>query len=335
MPRSSNQKLKALYLSRILLERTDENNVMTAQDLLSALTAYDVPADRKSIYSDIDALRDFGYDIVLRRGVGGGYFIASRDFELPELKLLVDAVQSSRIITDKKSNALVKKLSKLTSEKQAKQLKRQVHIQGRTKALNETVYYTIDSIHSAINENKKISFKYFNYNITKNRVYKKPDKVYIRTPVAMCWNDDNYYLITYSPQFDMPFATYRVDRIAEVEMLDEFADKFDSKMFSITDYIKQNFGMFSGEAIRAKIVFDESLVSTVLDRFGADTMLIKHDEGKFLITTNVSATPIFLSWIFQFGEKAEILAPESLREAMRDMLKVGNEIYAGKKSNAK
>ena len=330
MPRYSTQKLKPLYLARILLERTDENNVMSTTDLVNAMSAYDIPVERKSIYDDIDALRQYGMDIELRRGKKGGYYIASRDFELPELKLLVDAVQSSRLITAKKSSELIKKLSKLTSISQAKLLNRQVHISGRAKALNESVYYVIDSIHEAINTGKKISFKYFNYSITKSRVYKRPDKAYIRTPVAMCWNEDNYYLVTFAPQFEKPYATYRVDRMTEVEVLEEKADKCDKKVFSLSEYIKQNFGMFTGETIAAKIAFDENLVSVVLDQFGSDTHLTPFGENRFIINANVSATPVFLGWIFQFGNQAEILEPESLRNAMLSLLASESKKYRAK-----
>jgi len=327
MPRYSSQKLKPLYLARVLLENTDENNVMSTTDLVNALAAYDIPVERKSIYDDIEALRHYGMDIELRRGKKGGYYVASRDFELPELKLLVDAVQSSKIITVKKSRELIKKPSKLTNTSQAKLLNRQVHISGRAKALNESVYYVIDSIHEAINSGTKISFKYFNYDITKNRVYRQSDRLYVRTPVAMCWKDDNYYLVTYAPQFENPYATYRVDRMTEVDVLDEKADKRNDKEFKITEYIKQNFGMYSGETVKAKIAFDESLVSVVLDQFGADTILRPHEDNKFVINVNVAATSVFLSWIFLFGNQVEILEPESLREDMRNMIETSNSIY--------
>jgi predicted DNA-binding transcriptional regulator YafY len=327
MPRHSNQKLKSLYLAKILLEFTDEDNVMTTADLVNALAKYSIPVERKSIYDDIETLRHYGLDIELRRGKKGGYYIASRDFELPELKLLVDAVQSSKLITDKKSNTLIKKLSKLTSSEQAKQLNRQVFISGRSKNLNETVYYTIDTIHTAINTDKKISFNYFYYNMSKKRIYIKDGKKYIRTPVALCWNNDNYYLVTYSPQFNIPFANYRVDRMTDVEILEEHSDKFGKVSFNITNYIKQSFGMFTGETIDAKIIFDKDLVSVVLDQFGTDTQLIRLNENKFFINAKVSASPVFLGWIFQFGDKVEILEPYSLREAMKNMLNCGKSIY--------
>jgi len=243
---------------------------MTAQSLVDALAAYDVPANRKSIYDDIEALKQFGLDIEHHRGKNGGYYVASRDFELPELKLLVDAVQSSRLITNAKSRELIKKISKLTSEAQAKQLKRQVFISGRAKNLNETVYYSIDAIHAAINAKKRICFRYFKLNPTKRRVYLQDGKPYYRTPVALCWNDDNYYLITYHPFFENPFASFRVDRMTDVIMLDEPAHKYDKKQFDVTDYIRRYFGMFTKKTEMARITFENHLVSVVIDHFGSD-----------------------------------------------------------------
>ena len=327
MPRSSNQKLKPLYLAQILLERTDEDNALTAQGIVDALAAYDIPANRKSIYDDIDALRQFGLDITLRHGKGGGYFISSRDFELPELKLLVDAVQSSQLITGKKSSELIKKLSKLTSAAQAKQLNRQVYISGRAKALNETVYYSIDAIHAAINEGKKISFKYFNYNTNKSRVYRRDESAYIRTPIAMCWNEDKYYLLAFYPQFDVPYATYRVDRMADVEVLGEDADNFDRKSFDVSEYIRKTFGMYAGETIMARLAFHDSLVSVVLDQFGNDIQMAGIGNGRFAINVEVSSSPVFIGWMFQLGDKAEIISPESLRAEMRGMIKTCGGIY--------
>ena len=327
MPRSSNQKLKLLYIAKILLEKTDDNHIMSSQDIVNALATYDVPAIRKTIYDDIEYLRQYGMDIELKRGNEGGYFVASRDFELPELKLLVDAVQSSRLITGKKSNELIQKLSKLTSAAQAKQLKRHIYINGRAKALNETVYYSIDAIHAAINEGRKISFKYFDYNTRKKRIYRRNDKPYIRTPIAMCWNEDKYYLLTYNPAYEDAYATYRVDRMANVEILDEKADKYDKKTFSVAEYIRKTFGMYAGETVLAKIAFHESLVSVVLDHFGSDTQMTDIGGNRFSINVEVSNSPVFLGWIFQLGDKVEIIEPENLRSAMCDMLDTGSGIY--------
>ena len=327
MPRLSNQKMKPLYLAKILLERTDENNVLTSQGIIDALAAYGIPATRKAIYDDIEAIRQFGLDVMLRHGKDGGYFIASRDFELPELKLLVDAVQSSRLITGKKSSDLIKKLSMLTSADQAKQLNRHIYLSGRAKALNENVYYSIDAIHAAINDGKKISFRYFDYNTKKKRVYRRNDKPYIRTPIAMCWNEDKYYLLTYNPAFGDPYATYRVDRMTGVEILDEVADKIDRKTFDVAEYIRKTFGMFAGETVLARIAFHDSLVSVVLDQFGSDVQMTDIGGSKFAISVKVASSPVFLGWVFQLGDKAEIIEPESLRSAMRNMLATGNGIY--------
>ena len=328
MPRSSNQKLKPLYLSRILLERTDEDNILTARELCDALAGYGITANRQSIYGDLEALRQFGLAVEHRGGKDSGYYIASRDFELPELKLLVDAVQSSRFITSSKSEELIAKLSKLTSSQRAKELKRQVYVAGRAKTLNKSVYYAIDAIHAAINDGKKISFKYFDYNVGKRREYRKSGKPYVRTPVALCWSDDNYYLITYLPDNEGDsFAQYRVDRMSDVETLADPADEFDRNSFNIAEHEKRLFGMYSGETVTASLAFDKSLVGAVLDHFGSDVQMSAIDRDSFYITVEVSASPVFLSWMLQFGRKAEILEPESLRESMRDLIAETSKKY--------
>ena len=319
MPRSSNQKFKGLYLAKIFAEKTDDNHALTALELVAELATHNIPANRKSIYDDIAALKDFGLDIQLRLGKGGGYYLASRDFELPELKLLVDAVLSSRLITGKKSRLLIDKISKLTSAAQATELCRQIHVSGRVKAPNEHIYYSIDAIHAAINSGRKISFKYFDYDVQKRRVYRKSGEAYTRTPVALVWNEDKYYLVAYSAAHEDALASYRVDRMASVEVLTEAADKYDRKRYNLADYVRHSFGMYAGELVTARLSFDVSLVNTVLDYFGSETRLIPMDDGRFCIDVEVSESPVFLAWVFQFGSKAEILAPEGLRTKLRDM----------------
>lgn len=250
MPSSPNQKMKLLYLMRILLERTDVDNVMTIKDIISSLAQYDIKAERKSLYSDLESLRQFGLNIESRKTKTVGYYIDARDFELPELKLLVDAVQSSHFITAKKSTELIKKLSALTSNPQARQLNRQVYIADRPKTINESIYYNIDTIHAAINAGCKITFKYFDYNADKKRIYRKDGEVYRQTPLALCWNDDKYYLICYSSKYD-GFTHYRVDRMSQVEVCDEKAEKPNKKQFNVAEHTKRVFGMYSGELVRA------------------------------------------------------------------------------------
>ncbi|MDL2253373.1 WYL domain-containing protein [Ruminococcaceae bacterium OttesenSCG-928-I18] len=314
MPSSPNQRMKLLYLMKILQEQTDENHALSIAELIAALAEYDVKAERKSLYSDMDLLRQFGLNIEVRKTKSVGYYVDSRQFELPELKLLVDAVQSSRFITTRKSNELIKKLSSMASVHQARELKRQVVMAERPKPLNESIYYNIDAIHEAINGRRKIDFRYFDYDANKNRVYRKNGDEYHQTPVVLCWNDDKYYLICYSSKYD-GFTHYRVDRMSHVTVCEEAADKYDKKQFNIAEHTKRVFGMYSGELVTAKLCFDNSLVNTVLDKFGSDLPLQKNGDC-FEVTVYVADSPVFLSWVFQFGDKAEILAPDSLRQAM-------------------
>jgi len=325
MPSSPNQKMKLLYLMQILLERSDEDHPLTVQELIQALAEYDIKAERKSIYSDLELLRQYGLDIETRQSKTFGYYIASRQFEMPELKLLVDAVQSSRFITQKKSRELIQKLSSLTSKPQAKQLKRQVLVAERPKAINESVYYSIDTIHLAIHDGFKISFQYFDYDLSKARAYRRNGAHYNLTPLALCWNDDNYYLICYNAKYD-DFNHYRVDRMSSVSISTEKADKLDQGRFNVAEHMKRVFGMYGGELVRAKLRFDQSLINLVLDRFGIDVPLHKVGDC-FEVSVEISESPVFLSWIVQFGDKAEIIAPDSLRESMRELICSLSEKY--------
>ena len=328
MPSSPNQRLKHLYLMKILLEKTDEQNTMTVAEIISALSVYGITAERKSIYTDMELLRQFGIDIETQRSKTVGYYVANREFELPELKLLVDAVQSSRFITQKKSGELIRKLSSLTSSEQAKQLRRQVFITGRAKTINEKIYYNIDGIHNAINNNRKIAFKYFDYDINKKQVYRKQGELYQNTPVALCWNEDKYYLIAYNAYYD-DLAHFRVDRMNNVELLDEEADIFDRKIFNAAEHAKRVFGMFDGEIVKAKLSFDSCLVNAVIDHFGKDICIIPSVDGWFDITVDVSISPVFLAWIFQFGRLAVIKSPEKLINAMQELLEEHMLNYSG------
>ena len=202
MPSSPNQRTKLLYLKKILLEKTDEQNPITMTEIISELAVYDIHAERKSIYNDLEILRQFGLDIETVKGKVRGYYIENRQFELPELKLLVDAVQSSRFITEKKSEGLISKLSSLTSQAHADDLKRHIFVTGRPKSINEQSYYSVDAIHSAINSGKKIMFKYFDYDVHKNRVFRKDGSVYQVTPVTLCWDSDKYYLVAYNIEYN-------------------------------------------------------------------------------------------------------------------------------------
>ena len=319
MPNTPNQKLKQLYLMKILMEQTDEEHPMSVKDLIDQLQLYGIASERKSLYADIERLADFGINVIKSKTNTVKYFVGERQFELAELKLMVDAVQSSRFVTAKKSAGLIKKISALGSVHQAKQLKRQVFVDGQPKTINESVFYNVDSIHAAINSQKKINFKYFDYNAKKRRAYRKDGGFYIQTPVALCWKDDSYYLIAYSAKHD-GFAHYRVDRMTNVSILNEPREPIGRDRFDVAAYTKKMFGMYSGELVRATLSFDPSLINVAFDRFGREIHLTEEADGMITFSAEVSASPVFLGWLLQFGSRAKIIAPDSLIAAMKDLI---------------
>ena len=221
MPRSSNQKLKLLYLLKILSEETDEQHYMNARELIARLGQYGIRAERKSVYDDLERLQEFGYDIIhTKTGEGSGYYLGGREFELAELKLLVDVVQASRFITLKKSRQLIHKLERLAGRNEAACLQRQVYVAGRVKTENESIYYNVDSIHNAITENKKIMFQYFQWNLKKEMELRHNGEMYHISPWGLSWNDENYYLVGYDSE-DQMIKHYRVDKMLKIRMSDE------------------------------------------------------------------------------------------------------------------
>ena len=270
MPRSSNQKLKLLYLAKILMENTDENHPMTVAEMISRLADYNVSAERKSIYDDLEALQVFGIDIVSVKSRSTGYYIGSRSFELPELKLLVDVVQSSKFITQKKTLSLIKKIESLASRYDAQLLSRQVYVQNRVKSMNESVYYNVDEVSAAIAGNKAVRFKYYEYTVGGGRRFKKNGGDYTASPFAMIWDDENYYLLAFDHDAGI-MKHFRMDKMASITALDEprqghelLADT------SMSSYFKKVFGMFSGDILNLLLSFTSHLARSVKDRFGKD-----------------------------------------------------------------
>lgn len=310
MPKSANQKFKILYLMKMFLETSDEQNPITVSQMIDELALYDIKAERKSIYDDIDALRVYGLDIIKVKGKTTGYFIASRDFEIPELKLLVDAVQCSKFITPKKSKELIKKLEGLASRYQAKHLHREVCLANRPKTYNESIYLNVDIIHEAISKKREIRFKYFDYSLNKRKVYRKDGDFYYTSPYGLSWDDEHYYLIAFSEKHD-DFIHYRVDRMSDVEIMEEFRIPLPrGEVFNLADYSKKVFRMFGGEGTKVEMWFDNSLVNVVIDRFGKDIRINKRDDSTFTIKTEVVLSAPFYAWIFQFMDKAGIVSPE-------------------------
>ena len=315
MPKSIGQKLKILYLMRILLTQTDEAHPLTVNELISGLSGYGVAAERKTIYDDIEALRLFGIDIVMEKTKTYGYYVAERDFELPELKLLADAVQSSKFITEKKSMQLIKKLEGLASSNDAWKLKRQVFIQNRVKSMNESIYYSVDTLHEAIAEGRKISFKYFDYNIKKERVFRRSGARYVVSPIVLSWSEENYYLIAHSDERE-GLSHYRVDKMSGVKKLDE--DRSGAVAgFNLADYSKKVFGMFGGEEADVKLRMHVSLAGAAIDQFGKDIIMVADGEQHFSVTVRVALSPVFYGWLFQFGELCEVLSPQALIDELR------------------
>lgn len=305
MKRTMVNKLKMLYLCDIFLQKTDENHYITMSEIISQLEMCGIQAERKAIYNDIEALRAYGMDIISVKGNKFGYYVASRDFELPELKLLADAVSSSRFLTKKKSDELLKKIEKLTSVYEAKQIKRQVFVTNRVKSVNERIYLNVDVINRAILEKKKISFRYFDYDINKNKKYRPG--IRICSPYSLAWNNEQYYLIAHYNK-RLSISNFRVDRMESVEILDEAYVK-PPKDFSIAEYMNSSFSMFSGKTTEIKLRFHNSLVNPVLDRFGKNVSLHRDSDDHFTVRVNVKAELPFYAWLFQFGTKAEIQEP--------------------------
>ncbi len=312
--KQSNQKLKLLYLLKILSEKTDEEHTITVPQMIEELSKYGISAERKSIYDDLECLKLFGVDICVEKSKTYNYFIASRDFELPELKLLVDSVQASKFITKKKSLELISKIEKLTSHENAKKLQRQVFVTNRVKTFNERIYYNVDKIHEAIANNKQITFKYFEYDVTKQKVYRKDGNLYMESPVSLTWDDENYYLITYKPKYNN-FTHYRVDKMENVSVTDQKRDLPDFE-FDLSNYSKTVFGMFGGEKTDVTIQFKNELAGVIFDQFGTDIPIIKTDGDYFKCTIKVAVSPQFLSWVISFGNRAKIIEPPAVKEKL-------------------
>lgn len=314
MSRSENQKLKLLYIKDYLERFSSEANPVSAGALISYLETQGISCERKSIYRDIEALREFGMDVQKRDGNGGGFFVDTRAFELPELKLLVDAVQSSRFLTEKKSRALVSKLCKLCSQDEERLLRREVAVAGRVKSMNESIYYNVDAIQEAIAANRKISFRYFDWDLRHQKKYR--EKSYEASPYALLWENDNYYLIAFTQTHGI--THFRVDRMERILALSTSRDRcLELEGRQMTGYSKKVFQMFRGQTQMVKLRFHRSLINVVYDRFGPDCLLIPDGEDYFTFTEVVEVSPMFLSWVMGFGSKAKILHPQSAAEACR------------------
>ena len=323
MAKGANQKLKMLYLTRIFAEQTDDEHALTLQEITSRLAAYDVNADRKTLYQDFEELRRYGLDIIAEhRGHNTYYFLGSRDVELPELKLLVDSVQAAKFITDRKSRELIRKLESLVSAHQARQLHRQVLISGRVKTMNESIYYNIDKLHSAINTNSQIRFQYYQWNVRKETELRRSGAWYSVSPWCLTWDDENYYLVAYDPGDDK-IKHYRVDKMLRIRLTGDprqGQERFGE--FDMAHYAKSLFGMYGGEETAVTLEGENAMVGVIIDRFGKDVPLVPVDGSRFEAKVNVAVSPQFLGWIMGLGGRVRITGPGPVLGQMRDLVRL-------------
>ncbi len=313
MPKGKQQKLKLYYLSRIMTEKTDDEHGLSMKEIQMRLAEYGCTADRKSLYDDLEALRVLGIDII-GEPVGGGYLyhVGKKQFDIAELKLLVDAVQSSKFITEKKSNELIKKLTNMASDYEAAQLKRQVMVQGRVKTMNESIYDVVDDIHRAISQNHQIMFEYMQWNLKKELEKKRKDP-YRVSPWALIWDDENYYLVAYSEP-DACIKHFRVDKMKNITVLPEKREgKNKFKESELAAYSTRNFGMYAGEEKDVRIAFKDEMIGVIIDRFGKDiTILPSEQEGWSETVVKVAVSRQFFGWIFVLGTDVEVKGPRGV-----------------------
>ena len=316
-----NQKLKMLYLVKIFEEETDDLHALTMPEIRDRLAEYGVNADRKTLYEDFDVLRGYGVDIIAEKeGRNCLYHLGSRDFELPELKLLVDAVQSSRFITDKKSKELIKKLESLVSRHEGSRLQRQVLIAGRVKTMNESIYYNVDKIHEAIGSNRQISFRYFDWNLDKEMVPRRDGRLYRLSPWALMWDDEKYYLVAFDSEHGS-IRHYRVDKMTGISMLDEPREGQEAfSRFNIAHYTNTLFGMYAGDETKVTIEAENAMVGVLIDRFGKDIIIAPVDRDHFRTTVTVAVSSHFLGWIMSLDGDVRMVAPDSVVDLMRETI---------------
>lgn len=311
-----------------MMEQTDDEHYITMPEIIEELAKYDVTADRKSVYADLRDLSILGIEVE-GEPIGNRYHyhVVSRAFELPELKLLVDAIQSSKFITEKKTNRLIKKLETLVSKYDAQKLQRQVFVSGRIKTMNESIYYTVDAIHNAITENKKIKFQYYQWNVKKEMELRHNGAWYLISPWGLSWDDENYYLVGFDSKAGK-IKHYRVDKILRIQMSKEEREgKEHFQKLDMADYAKKSFGMFGGKEQTVKLLVHNSLAGVIIDRFGKDIMMIPEDEQYFTVNVDVHISRQFLGWVFSLGEQVRILKPDEVVVEMKKEIKRLNQQY--------
>ena len=319
MSRGTNQKFKFTYLMQIMLAKTDDEHSLTMPQIMDELEKFDVTAERKSIYADFqDMTEKFGVEIIKEQiGRETYYHVGTREFELAEVKLLIDAIQSSKFITQTKSRELISKIKSFVSEHQAKQLQRQVYINDRVKTMNESVYYNVDDIHTAINQNRKIRFKYYKWDINKKFVPRHNGDWFVVSPWALTWDDENYYMVAFD-DWDHKIKHYRVDKMMRISIEEEKRDGKDTfKNFDMAEYSKATFGMYQGQKTKVKIQFANYMCGVFIDRFGKDISFRPIDDEHSELHVDVNVSPQFFGWIFSLGKDVKVTGSDEVVDAMK------------------
>ncbi|MBR3178100.1 MAG: WYL domain-containing protein [Clostridia bacterium] len=334
MAQGEQQKAKLLYLMRILSEETDDSHGLTLKQITEKLNAYGITADRKTLYNDFELLRTFGIDIINeQKGRDYLYHVGSREFELPELKLLVDSVQSAKFLSVRKSNDLIKKIESLGSRYDAKHLQRQVLISDRVKTMNESVYYSVDLLHEAINTNRQVRFHYFQWNTKKEMELRKNGAWYQISPWGLMWDDENYYLVAFDAE-DEKIKHYRVDKMLHLQIVNEDRKGNEQfQQFNPAKYSKSLFGMYGGETVEVTVEGRKEFAGIVIDRFGKDVLIRKKDEDHFIAHITVALSRPFFGWMFSVGDGLKIIAPESVVCRMKEELDRVRNLYENGKED--
>lgn len=323
MSRGNNQKFKFSYLMEIMQAKTDDDHSLTMPQIMAELEKYEVTAERKSIYTDFQDMTDkFGVEIIKEQiGRETFYHVGARKFELAEVKLLIDAIQSSKFITERKSRELISKVKNFVSEYQAKELQRQVYINDRVKAMNESVYYNVDDIHTAINANRKIRFKYYKWDINKKLVPRHNGDWFVVSPWALTWDDENYYMVAFD-DIDHRIKHYRVDKMMRISVESEArAGKDAFKNFDMAEYSKSTFGMYQGTKTTVKIQFANYMCGVFIDRFGKAISFRPLDKDHSELNVEVNVSPQFFGWIFSLGKDVKVVGPDEVVEEMKEAAK--------------
>ena len=313
-------KLRPFYIAKMLYEQTDEEHYLTIAQIIDQLNnQYGISTSRGTVGDDIKALQEFGVEIEVEQSTQNRYYLIGRRFELPELKALIDAVESARFIPKEKSSALVAKLSLLASPYEAPKLVRNVDVENRIKADNEKIYYIMEALNDAINDRKKVSFQYYTYNRNKEQIAKHDGEVYVFSPYKMIWNGDYYYVVGYSEKHGS-IGSFRVDRIVTTpHVLDEQSQE-PPVDFDINVYLNSMFRMYNGERKQVELTCENDLMDAVIDRFGADVDVSEYDENSFRVIVTTSVGNVFYSWIFGFGGRVTINSPEDVKEEYAEMV---------------